>query len=190
MFKTLSEVGFKVKIAFGHKMGVGKDTACSHLINKYGGKHLSFAMPLYDIQRYAQQKCGFLEEKDRQFLQYIGTEWARNKDPDVWVRLALQDHMQDENIFLSDLRFKNEFYALKKDGWFCVKIVRPQENQENQVQNRKGTGRNDHESETSLDAIDDKEWNYIIYNDKSIQDFYNNLDNLYLNIWRSKMNNT
>ena len=169
-------------------MGVGKDAACSHLINKYGGKHLSFAMPLYDIQRYAQQKCGFLEEKDRQFLQYIGTDWARNKDPDVWVRLALQDHVQDENIFLSDLRFKNEFYALKKAGWFCVKIVRPQE--ENEVQNRNGTGRNNHESETSLDSIDDKEWNYIIHNDKSIQDFYNKLDYLYLNIWRSKMNNS
>lgn len=176
MFKTISNTGCKIKIAFGHKMRVGKDTACAHLINKYGGNHLSFAMPLYDIQRYAQQRCGFFEEKDREFLQYIGTDWARNKDPDVWVRLALQDHMQDENIFLSDLRFKNEFYALKNSGWFCVKIVRPNENKEEKV--------NEHESETSLDSVDDKEWNYIIQNDKNIKDFYNNLDNLYLKIWR------
>ena len=174
----------KIKIAFGHKMGGGKDAACSHLINKYGGKHISFATPLYDIQRYAQQKCGFFEEKDREFLQYVGTEWARNKDPDVWVRLALQDHMQDENIFLSDLRFKNEFYALKKEGWFCVKIVRPE-----QEETRKGTGKNDHDSETSLDSIEDKEWNYIIYNNKNIQDFHDNLDNLYLKCWRELTNN-
>lgn len=179
MFRTISDSGCRLKIAFGHKMGVGKDAACSHLVNKYGGKHISFAMPLYDIQRYAQRRCGFFEEKDRQFLQYIGTEWARNKDPDVWVRLALQDHMQDENIFLSDLRFKNEFYSLKKEGWFCVKIVRPE-----QEETRKGTGRNDHGSETSLDSIDEKEWNYIIYNNNNIQAFYDNLDNLYLKCWR------
>ena len=92
--------------------------------------------------------------------------------------------MQDENIFLSDLRFKNEFYALKKDGWFCVKIVRPE-----QEETRKGTGKIDHDSETSLDSIDDKEWNYIIYNNKNIQDFYDNLDNLYLKCWRELTNN-
>ena len=48
-----------MRIAFGCKMGSGKDTAVSYLISKYGGKRLAFADPIYKIQNYAQQLCGF-----------------------------------------------------------------------------------------------------------------------------------
>ena len=73
------------KIAFGGKMGVGKDFAVEYLRNRYSGNKLSFAKPIYDILNFAQKTCGFREEKDRQFLQFIGTEWARQKNPDIWV---------------------------------------------------------------------------------------------------------
>ena len=70
----ISRSNWQIKIAFGYKMGVGKDEACSYLIKKYGGEKISFASPLYDIQHHAQRVCGFEEEKDRQFLQFIGTQ--------------------------------------------------------------------------------------------------------------------
>jgi hypothetical protein len=74
MLSVVSRPKMQIKIAFGYKMGVGKDEACSYLIKKYGGEKISFASPLYDIQHHAQRVCGFEEEKDRQFLQFIGTQ--------------------------------------------------------------------------------------------------------------------
>jgi hypothetical protein len=61
---------------------------------KYGGTHIS------SIQRYAQLRYGLSEEKDKQFLQYIGAEWGRNKDANVCIRLALKESFTDGNFFL------------------------------------------------------------------------------------------
>ena len=161
-----------MRLAFGYKMGAGKDTAVDYLIQKHGGVQISFAAPIYDIQRYAQERCGFKLEKDRQFLQYIGTDWARKKEPDVWVRLAVEATPKEGNVFLSDLRFPNEFKALKREGWTCVKLVRPHQEE------RKGTGSHSHASETALDVIPDNDWDHILYNDGSLEDFHAKLDNL------------
>jgi hypothetical protein len=101
-----------MKIAFGYKMGV------DYLIDEYGGKRISFAGPIYDILSYAQKVCGFIPEKDRKFLQFIGTDWARNKENNVWVRLALESALIDEmeHAYISDVRFPNELTALKENG--------------------------------------------------------------------------
>ena len=53
-------------------------------------------------------------------MQYIGAEWGRNKDPDVWIRLVLKESFKDGNFFLSDL--PNEF---KNEGSSYVKLVQP-----------------------------------------------------------------
>lgn len=162
-----------MKIAFGYKARSGKDTAVDYMIRTYGGTRVSFATPLYDILAYAQSRCGFSQAKDRQFLQYIGTDWARKQDPDVWVRLALESirkitwdneffGLSAKHIYVSDLRFTNEFNALKKDGFICVKVVR-------------NVDRGDipeHPSETELDSIPDKDWDIILYNNSSIDDYY------------------
>lgn len=174
----------QMKIAFGYKMGVGKDEACSYLSHKYAGKKISFASKIYDIQRYAQMICGFKQEKDRHLLQYIGTEWGRKKDPNIWISLSMQDIPKDGNVFLSDLRFKNEFNTLKKEGWFCVKIIRSCVD----LDRRKGSGILEHESEIDLDEIDDKDWDFILKNNDRLDDFYKNLDTLYFNIWRKSLN--
>jgi hypothetical protein len=166
-----------MKIAFGYKMGVGKDEACSYLQKKYGGHIISFAQPLYSIQTYAQKICGFPIEKDRKLLQFIGTEWARKKDPDVWIRLALQNMPKNENIFLSDLRFPNELEYLKKEGWVCIKIKRSLQH------NRKGTGSISHESETLLDNILDSEWDFVLDNNKNLTEFHMNLTTLFETIY-------
>lgn len=162
-----------MKIAFGYKMGVGKDEAVSYFIQKYGGTKISFSEPLYDIMHYAQDKCGFPREKDRQFLQYIGTEWARNKDNDVWINLLTnKDYPNNHNYYIGDLRFPNEYKALKNSGWICVKIVRSHQEE------RKGTGSHSHTSETALDKLHDNVWDYIIHNTGSLNEFYTKLDYL------------
>ena len=151
-----------LKIAFGYRARSGKDTAVDYAISRYGGKKLAFAEPLYDILHYAQRTCGFEEEKDREFLQYVGTSWAREKDPDVWVNLCLKKSSDDENTFVSDMRFRNEFDACKRRGYKCVKIVR-----DVQIMS--------HISEHDLDIITD-DWNYIIYNNGTLDELYEEID--------------
>src|SRR5437016_8811232 len=99
-----------VRIAFGCESRVGKDTACEYLQNKYGGKIIRLAKPLYKILFYLQSLCGLENHKDRVFLQILGTEWGRNEIKDsIWI-----DHFKDkcdqygpeENIYCPDLRFQ------------------------------------------------------------------------------------
>ena len=165
-----------MKIAFGYKMGSGKDASANYLINKYGGKKISFAEPIYDILKYAQQRCEIKYHKDRNFLQLIGTNWGRNIDPDIWVNLALKNKPVEGNIYCCDLRFKNEFVALKKDGWICVKLVRDKVSE-----NRLNNGEKNHVSENELDIYTDDMWDYIIINNGSLQDLYGELDKIIKN---------
>ncbi len=164
-----------LKIAFGGKMGSGKDTAANYLSKIHTGTVKSFADPLYDILHYSQRVCGFKEQKDRMFLQFVGTDWARSQDPQVWIKIALHEP-NDGNIFISDVRFSNELKALKDTGWTCVKINR-------KVQYiRKGSGSMQHVSEKELDSISDYQWDYIIDNNGDIGHFYTELDKMISNI--------
>ena len=164
-----------MKIAFSGKMGSGKDTAVDYLINKINGTQISFAEPIYNIMNYAQNVAGFSLEKDRKFLQLVGTEWARNIDNNVWVNIALEKARKLEgNVFVSDLRFINEFESLKDDGWVCVKLIRNTSNNSK----RAGTGSVSHISETILDTIPNNRWDYIIYNNGTLEKFYDQINTI------------
>ena len=86
-----------MRIAFGCQARAGKDTAADYMYKKYNGEILRFADPLKDIMAYAQQRCGFEQTKDTQFLQMIGTDWARSRDPDVWIKLLIAQ-IKDSNV--------------------------------------------------------------------------------------------
>jgi hypothetical protein len=166
----------QLKIAIGGLLGSGKDTAVDYLINKYGGIKITFADPLYDILHHAQNVCGFPQEKDREFLQWIGTEWGRKKEEQIWVRLAMEKaNTVQGNVFISDVRFPNEFQAAKDNGFKCIKILR------NNVDNgRVGSGSSTHSSETSLNDV--QNWDSVISNDTSFDDLYKMLDHT-LRLW-------
>jgi hypothetical protein len=163
-----------MKIAFGYKMGSGKDTAVSYLIERFGGRQLSFAKPIYDILCYAQRRCGINPEKDRRFLQLVGTEWGRKGNPNIWINLLLLEAStlieENCNVYISDLRFLNELKALKENGWFCVKIKREHD------ETRAGSGEKEHESETELDKASDSEWDYVIENNDTLEKLYQELE--------------
>ena len=167
-----------MKIAFGYNKRVGKDSACNYYIKKYGGDKFSFAKPLYDILYYAQEVAGFPKQKDRKFLQWVGTEWARQNNDRVWINKLLFETNnyemtnKGENIYVSDVRFKNEFSALKKNNWILVKITRDIRNNEN------------HQSENDL--VDETRWDYVIQNDGT-PNFFIELDKLYEKIKNEKV---
>jgi dephospho-CoA kinase len=159
-----------MRIAFGYKMGCGKDTAVDYLISRYGGTKLKFADPIYNMMEYCQKVCEFPSEKDRKFLQFIGTEWAREKDPDIWINKVLSRSKDDGNYFLSDLRFLNEFNALRRNGWILIKLRR------NQGSDREGSGSINHISENELDSTLDEYWDYVIDNNGEIEDLYRDIE--------------
>ena len=162
-----------LKIAFGGVMGSGKDTCVDYLCSKYPEyTRISFAGALYDILSYAQEKCGFKKTKDRKFLQFIGTDWARNIDENVWINIVLNKDIKGIGL-LSDIRFPNEFKALKNNGWICVKVTR-----DNIVNNRAGTGDKMHTSELSINEIKDEDWDVIIDNNDSLEELYKKLDHI------------
>ncbi len=161
-------------------MGTGKDTAVDYLIKKYGGVRLSVAAPLYKILYNSQDIFGFQKRKDREFLQWL-SDWTRSKNPDKLVTLAIDKVHHHSNLFISDLRFPNEFNILKKRGWTCIKLIRYVKDE------RKGTGTHDHPSEYSLDIIRNDEWNFIIDNNGTTEEFYRKLDMVIKSIVRSRL---
>lgn len=163
-----------MKIAFGGNMGVGKDTAVEYLQLKYPQAIVtSFAEPIYEILKFSQNICNFTPEKDRKFLQFIGTDWARNKDPNVWVNLVLEKTKTKNCCLLSDIRFLNELVALKENNWICIRITR-----NDTEKNRCGTGDKKHISEKELNSIPEELWDYSIQNDHNLDSFYKKIDNI------------
>lgn len=167
-----------LRLAFGYQARVGKDTAAAYLVQRDGGKLMSFAKAIYDIMSYAQQRCGFPQEKDRHFLQYVGTQWARAKDPDVWLNVVLREIDSTDPgmpIFITDVRFPNEFDALEARGFTMVNIRRDE-----LVRAELGGGSKLHESETALIPYTEQErWHHIINNDGTLENFYAKLDYLF-----------
>ena len=168
-----------MKIAFGYKMRSGKDTCAKYLIDKYGGEKISFSKFVYDIMYYAQSICGLKTEKDRKFLQWIGTEWGRKQDPDLWLNLTMKDisetyknyetcENENVNLYCTDVRFINEFQRLKKEGWHMIKIHRDMSE----------SVETSHISECELDSVNDDEWDFVIANNGSLKKLYNKLDEI------------
>lgn len=167
-----------IRLAFGSHARVGKSEAAKYLVSKYGGKELSMGKAIYDIMGYSQNKCGFPLEKDRKFLQNIG-DWGRDKNPDVWINIVNKEIelSSKENLYISDLRYPNEAAVLKSRGFYLVNIIRSP-----LINNFEG-GTRDHSSEISLEKYDS--WDFEIYNNKSLAEFHQRLDNIISKIGNS-----
>jgi len=156
-----------MRLAFGCQARVGKDSACTYLQDKYGGKVYHFSDTLYDILRYAQQAVGIPFSKDVKFLQYVGTEWGRAIDPDIWIKTTMKQLDTCANAFIADVRFPNEIEMLKKNGFKCIRIIRD---------DRPIDRNTAHPSETAL--LDYEGWDAVIVNNGSMEEFQRKLDQL------------
>jgi len=118
--------------AFCGKMGSGKSTACQFIkegIEREVGI-IKFAEPLYDIQNSVYDICGLKqpETKDRKLLQWIGTEWGREKDINLWTNIwkrGVKYYLEQSPtaiVLCDDLRFPNELEALREFGGKVIKI--------------------------------------------------------------------
>lgn len=120
--------------------GAGKDTVADYLVKHHGFTKMAFADPL----RSMMAAGGFPEPVDRALkealvegfdftwrdgIQKLGTQWGRELDPDIWVKLiekrilylqSVQQYVGGvAKIVLSDVRFENEANMLRALGG-CV----------------------------------------------------------------------
>ena len=114
------------RIAFAGKMQVGKTTSADYLVQKYGFIKLSFAGKLKEIAKDLWPEQFESGQKPRKLLQDLGMK-MREIDQDVWVKYLVRivrSLPKESNIVVDDLRFMNEYKALKNEGFFIVRIVR------------------------------------------------------------------
>lgn len=162
----LHESGYDI----GH-LSMYKIHSNSWVIKKFAGKLKQIATILtgIPIENFEDQEFKKTEMDDvwavnrmpitvRQFLQRLGTEAIRdNLHPNAWVNALLADYKGD-NWIITDLRFPNEFAALKRKDALLIRVIRP------------GLEYADHISETALDSyVFDEE----IVNDGTIDDLIN-----------------
>lgn len=177
--------------------GSGKSVVADRLVEKgwvevaLADEIKRIAMRLWDFNDL--QLWGESEERNkpdkrypdltpRHVLQQLGTEVARCIDPDVWVRYTLsvvqklqggyfyydkqtglhswKDSAVKTDVVIPDCRFKNEFEGIKKAGGKVVRILRPGAGLKGEAAQ--------HRSETEQQEVPDEYFDYVIYNDGSL----------------------
>ena len=167
------------------KKGFGKDTAGDYLVTNYGFKKVAFAEPLKDACAILfgftdEQLYGSLKEvvderwgvPPRKILQYLGTDILRNEINTVipgigenfWInRLKINcEQNPDIKYVISDVRFQNEVDWIHEMGGVVIKIDRPILSDDR------------HGSEKNIDLIEN--YDKLINNDGSIEEFYEKID--------------
>lgn len=98
--------------------------------------------------------------KQRTLLQWWGTEFRRNVNPNYWITKLSKQLKKDrpEIALIADMRFKNEFDWM--DERFCIArgslgVITPQM----------------HISDRELSYIPDDQWTRILPNDGSLEEF-------------------
>lgn len=166
-----------MRVAFSGKMRSGKGEAMEYLNNKYFGESIhimNFADPLYELCELIQTYCNFPVEKDRELLQFIGTDYGRKHNPNVWVmRLfsELERHHKFDSVFIGDVRLHNEATGCKAIN---IPVIRINATEETRLSRGADPDRLNHVSETALD--DYSEFDYVIDNDGTKAEFHSHLD--------------
>jgi len=99
--------------------------------------------------------CG----KHPKLLQFWGTEYRRSQDPEYWTKKLFESIPTFLDIALiTDVRFPNEFTAVKERGGYCVNITRLREDGALYFASDRPVG---HLSEI---ALDNASWDFKLVN--------------------------
>ena len=154
-----------VRIPFSGKMQVGKTTSADYLVKKYDFVKLSFAGKLKEIAHDLFPEQFEKGEKPRKLLQDLSIK-MREIDEDVWARYVIRKDEslpKENNVAIDELRFLNEYEAVKNAGFFVVRIVR----------DVPPSPFSNHQSETEVEKMP---FDWVIYNTSTFERLYEALD--------------
>jgi len=116
----------------------------------------------------------------RQLLIDIGTKLGRSYNENIWIENLilkvnkLNKVQTNKMIVVTDVRFRNEFDALKNNNFFMIKLNRDDHTLINDI------------SETQQDEIKDYEFNFILNNNGTLKELEKEIVNkLIPAIWDS-----
>lgn len=98
----------------------------------------------------------------RQALIDIGTELGRNYNDRIWLEnfdYRYQLLSKVDLVIVTDTRFRNEFDHLKQKGFFQIRLYRDTD-----------LPPIDHVSETNQNTIADNEFDYVLFNNQSLDE--------------------
>lgn len=132
-------------IGLAGKARTGKDTAAGFLVAR-GWTRLAFADevkamaldidPIVDewggpirlstvVKNHGWENAKAVPEV-RRFLQRLGTEGIRSRDPEFWVRTAMaRSALSESAVVFTDVRFANEADAIRAAGGTIIYVMRP-----------------------------------------------------------------
>ena len=152
-------------------------------INEIFIHNFKFTDPLLEMQHQIYEIAGLASEepeRDRKLLQFLGTDWGRAKDPDIWVKTLKQriDNCRTPNgdiagyIVVTNVRFDNEADMIKKMDGTIVKIVASDELQKRRSELMAVDFIENHVSEA---GIDNSKVDHVIVNDLDLVEFARNI---------------
>jgi len=167
----------------------GKDTFADHIVKNYGYTKYSYAGPLKKACEVMfclseEQLDGNLKEvidprfgiSPRQMFQFVGTEVMRELFPTISENYTVKESFwihrfkiwykdsNVKNLVVSDVRFPDEAQTIKDMGGILIKINNPHINNSD-----------NHQSEKNIDEL---QYDHLIQNDSTLEDYYNNIDTL------------
>lgn len=124
-------------------------------------KRLADVVDEFGWNGYKDSKYG---KEMRELMQRLGTDCGRQLiDEDVWVNATLppRDEFYPKNIVITDVRFPNEFEAIRERGGYVFRVERPGV-----------TAANAHISETAIDGFP---FDAVIENDQGIGELHDTM---------------
>jgi hypothetical protein len=107
-------------VAFTGLAGSGKSYAAAIIKDLYPSyRQFSFAYEIKRLARFYMGWDGNKDDKGRKLLQDLGMA-GREYNPDIWVGFM----PPDRELVIDDVRFKNEFEAIRENGGIVIRIVR------------------------------------------------------------------
>lgn len=177
-------------ICISGRAGSGKDTAATFLKKSLEAEGSKVIITHYaDLLKFIIKEYfewdGNKDEAGRNLLQNVGTEFRR-MDPNFWVLFI--SYIVDlfpqywDYVIIADARYPNEVSFWKDRGYDCsvVKIIADFKQDCDWDKDHKLTkAQKQHFSEVLIDNV---EADFEIYNDGTLQDFYEDLGFLLENI--------
>ena len=159
------------------KAGTGKTVVADHLVKRYGYKRYAIAD---EVKRIAVRLFK-MEKKDRKLLQDIGFKMRKIR-PTVWIDFFVDQIKGKDRIVVDDIRYPNEYEALKGEGFKIIRVVADREICIKRLSKRDGTAaveRLDDESET---AMDDVKIENILDGNQPLEEMLTQLDKLLISL--------